>query len=125
MVMSCFWGMFMVSQFVYTLQASSEFSLAEYKAFELLRRLIQKQDLKKEAASLINAWWRLVKIRKLQKSEATLTTQVKNQAKALGLMRLNAKTFSAVQIFVDEIFQKKLEQFKKERQRVLKKGILL
>ena len=28
-VLSCFWGMFMVSQFVYTLQISSEFNLAE------------------------------------------------------------------------------------------------
>lgn len=39
-VLSCFWGMFMVSQFVYTLQVSSEFTLAEQKAYELLRRLI-------------------------------------------------------------------------------------
>jgi hypothetical protein len=39
--------------------------LAEQKAFELLRRLIQKKELKKEAAGLIHAWWRVIKIKKL------------------------------------------------------------
>ena len=101
--------------------------MAEKKAFELLRRLLQKQDLKKEAAALINAWWRIVKIKKLQKAneDELMNTQVKSQMKALGLLKLQTKTFLAVQVFVDEIFQKRLEMFKKERQRVQRKGIPL
>jgi Ion channel len=38
-VLACFWGMFIVSQFVYTLEVTSEFSVQEFRVFELLQRL--------------------------------------------------------------------------------------
>jgi len=117
-VISCFWGMFMVSQFVYTLQISSEFNLAEEKAFELLRRIILKQNLKREAAALINSWWRVVKIKRNMRSESSLNTQVKYQIKALGLSKKLERQRAALNFFAEEIFDKKLDNFRKERQRM-------
>lgn len=117
--------MFMVSQFVYTLQISSEFNLAEEKAFELLRRIILKQGLKREAAALINSWWRVVKIKRHMRSENSFNTQVKSQIKALGLSKKLARQRTVLNFFAEEIFEKKLDNFRKERQRMQRKGIPL
>ena len=58
-MLACFWGMFLISQFVYTMETSSAFTFAEQKAFDLLHRLQKKNSLKREAGLLIKAWWRL------------------------------------------------------------------
>lgn len=62
-VLASFWGMVMVSQFVYTMEISSNFTLAQSKAFELFTRLKSKHILKREAASLIFSWWKYLKIK--------------------------------------------------------------
>jgi hypothetical protein len=45
----------------------SEFTLAEQKAYELLSRLLQKEELKKQAVGLIASWWRAKKAKLLEK----------------------------------------------------------
>jgi ABC-type branched-subunit amino acid transport system ATPase component len=61
-VLACFWGMITVSQFVYTMQVTSELSHSQFKAFRLLQRIDQKKTLKDQAASLIINWWRSLKV---------------------------------------------------------------
>jgi hypothetical protein len=61
-VLACFWGMFIVSQFVYTLEVvTSRFSHGEGKAFELLVRLQKRGELKRDASRVIGSWWRLIR----------------------------------------------------------------
>lgn len=63
-VLACFWGMITVSQFVYTMEVTSELSHSQIKAFRLLQRIDQKKTLKDQAASLIINWWRLLKVKR-------------------------------------------------------------
>ena len=61
--------MFLVSQFVYVMETSSRFSHSQAKAFELLQRLRQRAELKKDAAMLIKAWWKHRRVVKALKSK--------------------------------------------------------
>jgi hypothetical protein len=54
-----------------------------------------------------------------------MNTITAKNAHILGVSRQHAQSYAALSVFVDEIFQKKIEQFKKERQRILKKSIPL
>jgi len=58
-VIACFWGMFLVSQFIYTMEVVSQFTPQESNVFDLLQRLQRRQQLKVESANLIRAWWKL------------------------------------------------------------------
>ena len=60
-VIACFWGMFLVSQFIYTMETVSKFTPQETNVFDLLQRLQRRAQLKVEAANLISAWWKLKK----------------------------------------------------------------
>eukprot|EP00347_Sterkiella_histriomuscorum_P010844 403374708 len=124
-IIACFWGIFMVSQFVYTLQVRSEFTLAEQKAFELLRRLIQKQELKKEAAALIIAWWRARKFRKLHQKKTIHTSDLTKYATFIGKQKKAPKSMMNIINFAQDVFVKRINQFQKERQRIQKQGIPL
>lgn len=57
-VLASFWGMFMVSHFVYTMEITSAFTYAENKVYETMERLQGKQKLKEQAATLIQVWWK-------------------------------------------------------------------
>lgn len=116
-VISCFGGMFMISQFVYTLQVRSQFTLAEQKAFELLRRLIQRKELQKEAASVIHAWWRARKLHILELKKSEQRSEMRNYVQIIGLSkgRGGHRSLLAISAFANEIFYKKLEQFRKDR----------
>ena len=69
-VIASFWGMFLVSQFVYVMETSSRFTHSQAKAFELLQRLRQRAELKKDAAMLIKAWWKHRRVVKAIKSKS-------------------------------------------------------
>ncbi|CDW85304.1 UNKNOWN [Stylonychia lemnae] len=99
----------------------SEFTLAEQKAFELLRRLIQKEELKREAAALISAWWRTRKLRKIQQKKFLESIEYKK----LGTKKNSWRSIISLATFAQEIFIKRMSQFQKERQRVLRQGIPL
>jgi Ion channel len=49
-VIAAFWGMVMVSQFIYTMEIQSNFSQAQSKAYGLIERLQKRNELRKEAA---------------------------------------------------------------------------
>jgi potassium intermediate/small conductance calcium-activated channel subfamily N protein 2 len=61
----CFWGTFMVSFFVVTINNMLRFSPSEEKSFNLLLRLHFKQELKRYAVNVLSAAYkhRNVKIR--------------------------------------------------------------
>ena len=57
-VLACFWGVFLVSLMVITLQLYSEFTTSESKSFQILRRLKIKEKLQLHSANMIQAKWR-------------------------------------------------------------------
>lgn len=54
-IMICFWGIFIVSFFVVTVNSVLEFSDSEDKSYNLLMRLYHKQQLKKNAVDVLSS----------------------------------------------------------------------
>lgn len=53
-IMACFWGVFMVSLFVVTLNNMLIYSMSEENAYNLLRRLEFKEKIKEKALGVLN-----------------------------------------------------------------------
>jgi hypothetical protein len=78
------------------MEISSRFTHSQSKAFELLSRLRQRASLKKDAALLIKAWWR---------HRTALRSQHPNGGS------------------IEEVFEKRMQLFKVERQEVRPKSV--
>lgn len=69
------------------------------------------------------SWWRTLKLRK---KAINMNTYMQTQAKSMVMAKFAVRhNIGNIAYFVEEIFHKKLEHFKKERHRVLRKGIPL
>lgn len=58
-IVVAFWGVFLVSLFVVSLQNMLEFDDSQSKAYSLLTRLITKDHLKEQAAGMMVSSYRL------------------------------------------------------------------
>lgn len=67
-VISCFWGVFMVSMMVVTLTENSEFSKGEKRAYEILARLKAKQKATQIAKHIVLASFQFFMVKKLKNS---------------------------------------------------------
>jgi hypothetical protein len=56
-VIASFWGMVIVSQFIYTMEIQSNFNSSQSKAYELLERLQKRRDLETTAGNFIVSWY--------------------------------------------------------------------
>lgn len=66
-ILTAFWGVFFVSLFVVALTNILEFDTPERKAYTLLKRLEDKQNLKKYAARVLACHYKFNKIEKENK----------------------------------------------------------
>lgn len=117
-VIASFWGMIMVSQFIYTMEIQSNFSPAQAKAYELLQRLQKRNDLRQDAALLIQSWWQYYQSRlnpeyRRNTSEASTLNNSFRRATVFNYSQLN------------DVYLKRVETFKKSRRYVEKKGVPL
>ena len=63
-IITAFWGVFLVSLFVVSLQNMLEFDPSQAKAFNLLQRLILKDTLRDQAAGMLAAAYRIKLLRR-------------------------------------------------------------
>lgn len=63
-VVTAFWGVFLVSLFIVSLQNMLNFDASQAKAFNLLQRLLAKDELRDQAAGMLAAAFRMKLMRR-------------------------------------------------------------
>ncbi|TNV81369.1 hypothetical protein FGO68_gene17563 [Halteria grandinella] len=116
-VIASFWGMVMVSQFIYTMEVQSNFTPAQSKAYELLQRLEKRKELREDAALLIQAWWIYIQARLYPFDRRLNTSGSESRFSTDSTMR----NFTQL----NEIYHKRVEIFRKQRSLVERKKIPL
>jgi chromosome segregation ATPase len=121
-ILSCFWGVFLVSLIVSNLTISSSFVNKEAKAYDILYRLNLKATLKQKAAKLVTLTTELVSIqKKLSKKKITpkiyLEKKIRIRQKisqSLEEFRLAKNKIPDFEIGVDELLRQLTEKLSKD-----------
>lgn len=107
-VMCGFWGVFLLSLFILSLMNMLNHNSSEMKAYNLLQRLLYKDDMKRQAVNMLSAAFKIQKIRKTDPNPSINTINelqryYKQSSDQFNAMRKNLRNSSDYQADMDTI----------------------
>lgn len=104
-IFSCFSGVFLIALLTIAVHNSIDLNEKESEVYNVIKYSIDSKVLKKQAAKLIQAWWRLQLMRKIKQSSFKMVVQCYLYAKLFKIQRIQIKSMqnSSIQNNIDEV----------------------